>query len=216
MASPFNTKSLRIGVMAEAIQFADVMGMDIIGSLAKPDVDIGALAQNPHFAPLVSEMAKCADKFIEIEWFFISSTLEPAPTTVTLKWVPNVTYDDCPRDLDIVLTGGPWPSHRPAQADKFIREAWPKTRFWLTTCTGAMWIADSGVLDGKKATTNRSFLSVAKQMNPKVEWLDQRWVTSEKEFEGEGESEAWTAGGAVAGECSTIWCASSMTDNRTL
>lgn len=194
------SKSLRIGVMAEEIQLADIMGMDILASLAKPDVDAAAITQKlPGLTPMLEVMAGYADHFVEIEWFFISSTLDPASTSTKFKWLPNMTYDDCPRDLDIVLTGGPWPTHRPAKADKFIREAWPKVRFWLTTCIGSMWIADSGVLDGKQAATNRDFLPAAREANPAVEWLEQRWVVQGKEFEGEGVSEVWTSAGAGAG-----------------
>lgn len=193
-------KSLRIGVMAEAVQLADIMGMDILGSLGKPDGDFSAIFQDPTMAKVVSAMTPHLGEFRDIEWFFISSSLEPTNTTCGFKWLPNTTYDDCPRDLDIVLTGGPLPTHRPAAADRFIREAWPRTRVWLTTCVGAMWIAASGVLDGKQATTNRVFLEMAKRDHPNVEWLDQRWVVQEKEYQGEGKGEVWTGAGAATGE----------------
>jgi transcriptional regulator GlxA family with amidase domain len=60
----------------------------------------------------------------------------------------------------------------------------------MTTCTGAMWLASSGVLNGKKATTNRGALVVAKQIHPEVDWQDERWTIDGK---------FWTAGGAGAG-----------------
>lgn len=66
-----------------------------------------------------------------------------------------------------------------------------RTKNILTTCTGAMWLASSGVLDGKKATTNRMFLGMVAKMYPNVEWQDQRWVVDGK---------IWTSGGAFAGE----------------
>jgi transcriptional regulator GlxA family with amidase domain len=71
----------------------------------------------------------------------------------------------------------------------------------LTTCTGAMWLASTGLVDGKKCTTNRGFLSVAKASHPNVDWQDQRWVVDEKPYEGsEGKGELWTSGAAGAGE----------------
>jgi hypothetical protein len=48
----------------------------------------------------------------------------------------------------------------------------------------------AGCLDGKKATTNRGALGLAKQMHPQVEWLDQRWVI---------DGNVWTSGAAGAG-----------------
>ncbi|KAH7353305.1 DJ-1/PfpI family protein [Plectosphaerella cucumerina] len=206
MSAPL-PKSLRIGVMAESVQLADIMGIDIIGSFAKPDADFAAVFGDPALAELVGKMGEFKDEFRDIEWFFISSSLEPAKSTCGFKWLPNVTYDDCPRDLDIVLTGGPLPTHRPAGADRFIREAWPKTRVWLTTCVGSMWVASTGVLDGKKATTNQQFLDMAKRDHPKVDWLTQRWVIQEKEYEGEGAGEVWTgAGAASALDMITAFC----------
>ena len=111
--------------------------------------------------------------------------------TPTMKIVPTDTYDDAPRDLDVLIIGGPLPSHRPASADKFMKEATEKTKLIMTTCVGSLWLASSGVMNGKKATTNRFALPMAKEMYPEVEWLDQRWVTDGK---------LWTSGGAGAGK----------------
>lgn len=72
-----------------------------------------------------------------------------------------------------------------------MREAVPRTKTVLTTCIGGLWLASTGLLDGKKATTNRGALEQAKKLYPNVEWLDQRWVVDGK---------FWTAGGAYAGE----------------
>jgi transcriptional regulator GlxA family with amidase domain len=53
-----------------------------------------------------------------------------------------------------------------------------------------MWLASAGVLNGRKATTNRGALEVAKQLYPEVDWQDERWTTDGK---------FWTSGGAGAG-----------------
>ncbi|KAM0325960.1 hypothetical protein ACHAQA_007265 [Verticillium albo-atrum] len=197
MAVPVPRKSVRVGVMMENIQLADIIGIDILFNLSAPtpemEKEMVASGIPPEF------ITKYADHMIDTEFFYMATTLDPAPTTPTLRWLPNVTYDDCPRDLDIVITGGPFPSHRPAAADRFMKEAFPKTRVWLTTCTGSMWLASSGALNGKKATTNRIFLPGAKKLYPEVEWVEQRWVVQDKVYEGEGKGEVWTAGGAGAG-----------------
>lgn len=126
---------------------------------------------------------------------WISSDLNPSMTTSGLKLQPTITYDGCPRDLDILLIGGPLPSHRPEAADRFMREAFAKTKVVMTTCVGSWWLASSGVLDGHKCTVNRGALDICKKMYPKTEWLDQRWVVDKKEG-----GELWTGGGADAGE----------------
>lgn len=194
MASP---KPLRIGVMLEEVQLSDIVGIDIFGNLSKDYVDLFGAHSPPHaeFIPLATPM----------EFFYMATTMEPGGMTPNLRFVPNVTYDTCPRDLDIVITGGPMISHRPAAADRFMKEAWASVRVWMTTCVGSMWLASSGMIEGKKATTNRGFLTMAKKLHPGVEWVDQRWVVQEKEYDGKrggGKGELWTAGGAGAGQCS--------------
>ncbi|KAF9872417.1 DJ-1/PfpI family protein [Colletotrichum karsti] len=184
-------KSLRIGVMLETVQLSDIMGIDLFGNMS-----LEYYTKIKSFDPAYNEFDGLSP---EITFYFISSSLEPAEMTPGLKFVPNITYDDCPRDLDLVLIGGPLPSFRPPQADRFMKEAFPKTRVWLTTCIGSPWLASAGVLKGKKATANREFLAFARQTYPETEWLDQRWVVDEKEYEGEGKGELWTSGGAGAG-----------------
>ncbi|KAA8647023.1 hypothetical protein EYZ11_000114 [Aspergillus tanneri] len=187
-----NTKSLlRIGVMLESVQLLDIAGIDIFGNLGK---DYLTSVQS-----MMPQAAQYLDIAPKIEWHYVSSTMEPMTLTPSTKIIPTETYDDCPRDLDIVLTGGPLVSVRPEAADRYMKEAWETTRVWMTTCVGAMWLADSGVLDGHNATTNRGVLPAAKKLHPKVNWLDQRWVIDEKPYAGEGKGELWTGGGAGAG-----------------
>ncbi|KAK2000456.1 DJ-1/PfpI family protein [Colletotrichum falcatum] len=193
MATLGSKKSLRIGVMLEAVQLSDIMGIDLFANLSRAYYD-----QVKDFDP---EFLQWAQHPVDMEFFYISSTLAPAEVTpgLRLKILPNVTYDDCPRDLDLVLVGGNLPSLRHPSSFRFIKEAFPKTRVWLTTCTGSSWLAGADVLTGKKATTNREFLTYARQLHPETEWLDQRWVVDEKEYDGEGNGELWTSGGAGAG-----------------
>jgi transcriptional regulator GlxA family with amidase domain len=188
-------KSLRIGVMMEDIQFSDIAGVDMLGNLSREYFDkVLTMDVDGKIAPFQEHP-------VDTTIYYISSTLEPAPMTAGIKICPNITYDDCPRDLDIVFIGGPLPSHRPPQANKFMKEAFEQTKTWITTCTGAIWLASSGVLDGRKCTTNRQFLDGAKLLHPEVDWQDKRWVIEEKPWSGEGgKGELWTGGGAWVGE----------------
>ncbi|KAK3986056.1 class I glutamine amidotransferase-like protein [Cladorrhinum sp. PSN332] len=202
-------KSLRIGVMLEQVQLSDIISIDIFGNLSQAYLSqLKSLDPNSLYTVFESQA-------LDIEFFYIAATLEPTITTPPtfsgagptgyggFKYLPNTTYDTCPRDLDILLIGGPLPTHRPPQADKFMKEAWLKTRVWMTTCVGSMWVASAGLLQGKKVTTNKAFLDVARGMYPETEWKFQRWVVDEKEYDGpEGEGkggELWTSGGAGTG-----------------
>ncbi|KAM7212367.1 isonitrile hydratase [Rhypophila decipiens] len=199
MSVPIAAKKLRIGVMLEEVQLVDIAGIDIFGNISETYVS-GVISIDPSYS-------KYGPHAVDIEFFYIATTLETSFMTPPqagqmggFKFVPNVTYDDCPRDLDIVLTGGPVPTHRPPQADKFMKEAWTKTPVWMTTCIGSIWLASTGLLEGKTCTTNKEFLNMAKKMYPGTNWVRQRWVVEEKEYEGDGrKGELWTAGGAGTG-----------------
>jgi transcriptional regulator GlxA family with amidase domain len=182
-------KPLRVGVFYEETQMSDLAGLDILGNLTPKTVNMVA-ALNPALEPF-------KELVVPMEFLYISSSLDLAWTTPEMFVKPTHTYENAPHDLDILLLGGPDPSTVKEESLTFLREASTQTKVILTTCTGAMWLAKSGVLDGKKATTNRVMLDISKKMFPKVEWLDQRWVVEEGRFEG---AQIWTAGGAGCGE----------------
>lgn len=209
-------KSLRIGVMLEQVQLSDIVAIDIFGNLSAAYLaQVKSIAGDPKTSPY----AVFDSQALDVQFFYLAATLDPAVTTPPnfdpksptgtgfggFRYLPNATYDTCPRDLDILLIGGPLPSHRPPQADRFMKEAWRKTRVIMTTCVGSLWLASAGLLDGKKATTNKAFLDAAGKMYPRTEWKFQRWVVDEKEYDGPGEGDAgkkgelWTSGAAGTG-----------------
>jgi hypothetical protein len=191
--SPPSSKPLRIGVLYEETQMTDLAGLDILDNVSTKKFDM-LLSMNPSLAPL-------RPLTVPMEFLYISSSLSTAWTTPEMHVTPTHTYANAPRDLDILLLGGPDPSAVKEESLTFLREASKQTKVILTTCTGAMWLARSGVLDGKKATTNRVLLGLAGQMMPKVDWQDQRWVIDDGHFEG---AQIWTAGGAGCGALNWI------------
>ncbi|KAI9655908.1 MAG: hypothetical protein M1831_004753 [Alyxoria varia] len=181
--TPNNQEPLRIAVLMEHCQLLDFACIDLIGNCSTSflSVCVSNGWAPPHFLTLSRP----------IEWHYLATTLDPSFCTPDLHVKPTHTYDDCPRDLDIILLGGPPFDHRPEAADRFLKEAVPKAKIAvMSTCVGGLWLASSGVLDGKKATTNRGALPMAREIFKGVEWIDRRWVVDGK---------FWTAGGAAAG-----------------
>lgn len=73
----------------------------------------------------------------------------------------------------------------------FIKAIYPKLHFLLTVCTGAGLAARAGVLDHKKATTNKSVWWPTTALGPKVKWITHaRWVV---------DGNVWTSSGVSAG-----------------
>ncbi|KAK3335170.1 class I glutamine amidotransferase-like protein [Cercophora scortea] len=189
---PAQRKVFRIGVMLEEVQLSDIVGVDIFGNLSREYMDL--------VKTLLPSSAQYDEHAMDMEFLYLATTLTPAKMTPGITYQPTVTYDACPRDLDMVIVGGPVLTHRPPQAEKFMKEAWNRTPVWLTTCIGSMWLASTGLLEGMKVTTNKEVLDLAREMYPGVEWIRQRWMVAERPFDGPGgKGELWTAGGAGAG-----------------
>lgn len=182
-------KPLLVGVFYEKVQMVDLAGLDLLGQQTPEAMDVNA-QMNPALEPL-------RQLTTPMKFLYISSSLNVTTITPKMYVQPTYTYENAPRDLDILVLGGPNPATVEEGSLTFLREASKKTKVILTTCSGAMWLAKSGVLDGKKATTNRIMLGPASKMWPKVEWLDQRWVIEHGHFEG---AQIWTAGGAGCGK----------------
>ena len=190
MASSSTTTTphkLRIGVMMEQVQLSDITGIDILGNISTAYVtDVAHFAGRPDLA----------SKGTDMEWHYLSTTLEPTVLTPSLRVVPTVTYDDAARDLDILIIGGPKPDFRPEAADRFLKEAFGRIGCVMTTCVGSLWLASAGVLKGRRCTTNREALGMARQWYPETEWVDERWVV---------DGDLWTSGGAGAGESCLVF-----------
>lgn len=97
------------------------------------------------------------------------------------------------RDTYILLIPGGFGSRRVVKDRLFleaIRESAGKSDFVLTVCTGSA-LAAAGLLDGKKATSNKIAFDWASSLGPKVLWdRDARWTKDGKYY---------TSGGVAAG-----------------
>jgi putative intracellular protease/amidase len=58
----------------------------------------------------------------------------------------------------------------------YIREVYPSLQYIVSVCTGSTLLARAGILDGKRATTNKKNWTWAVATGPKVKWVPGRWV----------------------------------------
>lgn len=99
-----------------------------------------------------------------IEVYILAATKEPVtsrtsmPGAVGQEIVPTHTFDDAPDDIDVLMIPG-GSGTRDIEGTQavvdFAAQAYPKLRYLWTVCTGAALAARAGVLDGKRATTNK-------------------------------------------------------------
>ncbi|RYP26333.1 hypothetical protein DL767_008087 [Monosporascus sp. MG133] len=137
-----------------------------------------------------------------LELYVLAETLDPVPTkahaqggyAMSQSVVPTHTFESAPRDIEVLLVPGGFGTRDRGNvqpAVDFVRSAFPRLRYLLTVCTGSALVAMSGVLDGRRATSNKKASAWVKSQGPNVRWvLEARWVT---------DGNVWTASGISAG-----------------
>jgi transcriptional regulator GlxA family with amidase domain len=115
--------------------------------------------------------------------FFRIVTVAERPGPVTSAQGPRAVadfgFDDCPA-LDIVLVPGGMGTRREVDnvslVDWIARQA-TRAETLTSVCTGAALLAKAGVLDGRRATSNKRAFAWVTEQGPKVDWVRQaRWV----------------------------------------
>lgn len=133
----------------------------------------------------------------------VAETLDPVATRpfkdpkglgseFSQRVLPTHTFDTAP-PLDVLLVPGGLGTRLPgiARADDFVRAVFPTLQYLITICTGAGIAARAGVLDGRRATTNKLAWKEMVALGPEVQWVHRaRWVE---------DGNVWTSSGISAG-----------------
>lgn len=110
------------------------------------------------------------------------------------------TYADAPA-LDVLLVPGGSGTRAMGKAnggvtwvEDFVNERYEQLDYLLSVCTGAWLLARSGILDGKRATTNKAAWNqvVSEVGSEKVNWVPTaRWVVDGKIWSSSGVAAGW-------------------------
>ncbi|KAG5636621.1 hypothetical protein H0H81_007389 [Sphagnurus paluster] len=107
--------------------------------------------------------------------------------------VPTHTFDTAP-PIDVLLVPGGKGTRDPKTvqgAIDFVAKVYPSLRYLITVCTGAGIAARAGVLDGRRATTNKMNWATSIAHRKEVNWIAHaRWVV---------DGNIWTSSGVSAG-----------------
>ncbi len=89
------------------------------------------------------------------------------------------SFSDCP-DLDLILLPGgigTMPELENEALLGFLRARSARAEVTMSVCSGSALLAKAGVLDGRKATSNKLFFNLASSQSDRVDWVEEaRWV----------------------------------------
>jgi cyclohexyl-isocyanide hydratase len=127
----------------------------------------------------------------ELRVVTIAPTPDPITTDTGLTIVPDYSIHNAP-DVDVLLTGGAGdvlgPLSDPAVIDWF-RKAGAQAEWVTSVCSGALFLAEAGLLDGYRAATHWAYLHYLARY-PQVIASDERVVRDRNRI---------TAGGVTSG-----------------
>ncbi len=127
----------------------------------------------------------------ELKIVTVAETLGPVKSAQGPSTIAEFYFNDHP-GLDLVLVPGGYGTfaqlNNPSMMD-FIRKVATSAEVLMSVCSGSAILAKSGVLDGKKATSNKLFFSFAANQSDRVKWVENaRWVEESSIFTSSGVS----------------------------
>ncbi len=88
----------------------------------------------------------------------VAKTKDPVKSDAGLVVVPSATFDECPKDLDIICVPGGTAGTLAAMQDDatiaFLRDRGARAKYVTSVCTGSLVLGAAGLLEGYEATSH--------------------------------------------------------------
>ncbi|MBX7173867.1 MAG: DJ-1/PfpI family protein [Pyrinomonadaceae bacterium] len=117
------------------------------------------------------------------ELFTVAESLEPVIGSAGIKVVPNYTFENAPQPKVVVI--GAQAGRSPAMFE-WLKKVCESADVIMSVCTGAFILAQSGLIDGKTATTHHDFFDKFAKQFPNIELKRGIRFVEEKKFSSAG------------------------------
>ena len=111
-----------------------------------------------------------SDESAPFNVFTVARSAAPAVATGGLRVIPAYSFADAPR-IDLLVVPGGFGTRALLHDEEtlaWIRRAAAEARKVASVCTGSLLLAQSGLLDGKRATTHWGALDLLESLNQRV------------------------------------------------
>lgn len=120
--------------------------------------------------------------------YLVAKTKDPVASDTKLTFIPDVTFDDCPKDLDILCVPGGTTGTLAAMEDEatiaFLKDRGSRAKFVTSVCTGSLVLGAAGLLKGYKATSHWVARDLLRELG--AEPVDARIVRDRNRITGAG------------------------------
>lgn len=118
----------------------------------------------------------------------VAKTRDPVVSDMKLGIVPSHTFEECPKDIDIICVPGGTTGTLAAMEDEatiaFLKDRGSRAKFVTSVCTGSLVLGAAGLLKGYKATSHWVTRDILKIFG--AEPVDARVVTDRNRVTGAG------------------------------
>jgi transcriptional regulator GlxA family with amidase domain len=127
----------------------------------------------------------------EIHILTVAEKTGPVTSFQGPQTVAEFGYQNCP-DLDLILLPGGFGTIRELKNQatmSFLKEKVPSAKIAMSVCSGSWILAKAGLLDGRRATSNKFYFKMATRQSDQVDWVSEaRWVEDGPIFTSSGVS----------------------------
>lgn len=176
---PFYTVIYRIGMVV----FPGFQALDVFGPLDA--LNLLSLSHRLNLSVISTDLQPVSTKPR-------SSSMNLYNSTFGEFILPTHSVGATP-ELDVLIVPGGLGTRAPDLYSliEFVGKVYPSLKYLITVCTGAGIAARSGIMDGRKATTNKAAWNATTHLRPQVLWQKEaRWVV---------DGNIWSSSGVSAG-----------------
>jgi transcriptional regulator GlxA family with amidase domain len=129
------------------------------------------------FAGAAEAFREAADTPFRI--YYVAATMRPVTLKGGMRIIPSYTFDDAPQP-DYVLLGSQGTMRAPQNVVRWLRSLHVRHTTLVSVCTGSKWLAQTGLLANKEATTHHLTFERFKQTYRAVKLIEgKRYVQSD-------------------------------------